>query len=107
MRINIKPLSVNQSWQGKRFKTPKYIQYENDVLFMLPKLDIPKNILLELTLKVGFSNKASDLDNICKPFQDILQKKYGFNDSQIYRLVMEKVIVNKGNDFIEFEIKEL
>ena len=23
-KVSIKPLSVNQCWQGKRFKTPKY-----------------------------------------------------------------------------------
>jgi hypothetical protein len=41
MRIDIKPLSVNESWQGKRFKTDKYKLYERACLFMLPKLNVP------------------------------------------------------------------
>jgi len=31
-KINIKPLSVNDAWKGKRYKTEKYKNYEN-VLF--------------------------------------------------------------------------
>jgi Holliday junction resolvase RusA-like endonuclease len=56
---------------------------------------------------VGFSNKASDLDNICKPFLDILQKKYGINDKHIEILHIEKQIVTKNNEFISFEIVEI
>ena len=29
-KLNIKPLSVNQAWQGKRFKTKKYNVYQSD-----------------------------------------------------------------------------
>ncbi|MFZ7121758.1 MAG: hypothetical protein ACOWWH_12530 [Eubacteriaceae bacterium] len=106
MKLNIKPLSVNKVWKGKRFKTNDYKNYERIVLLMLPKLDIPKNIKLQLTLKVGFSSKGSDLDNMCKPFQDILSKKYGFNDNQIYKLIMTKDIVEKGKEYIDFDICE-
>ena len=28
MRVFIKPLSVNEAWRGRKFKTPKYKQYE-------------------------------------------------------------------------------
>jgi Holliday junction resolvase RusA-like endonuclease len=53
------------------------------------------------------SNMASDVDNVVKPFIDILQKKYEFNDKYIFRLIVEKKIVAKGADFIEFYIKKL
>jgi len=106
MKINIKPLSVNEVWMGRRFKTEKYKQYERDVLFLLPKLDVPSGIKLKINLMVSFSNPSSDLDNIAKPFIDILQKKYGFNDSQIYYLTMIKRIVKVGFECIEFDIKE-
>ena len=72
---------------------------------MLPKkCKIPKGEL-ELNIKWGFSSKLSDLDNPIKPFLDILQKKYGFNDSRVYKATIEKEIVKKGFEFIEFEIK--
>jgi len=105
MRINIKPLSVNQVWQGRRFKTPIYKKYENELLFMLPKMKIPEG-KLELTIVFGFSSSASDWDNPIKPFQDILQKRYSFNDSRVYKATIIKEIVKKGEEFIEFNIKE-
>ena len=104
-RVEIKPLSVNEAWQGKRFKSKDYQNYEKEVLLKLHPHTFTVKQPIELNLLVGFSNSASDADNIVKPFVDILQKKYGFNDKFIYRLVVEKVIVKKGAEFIEFFIK--
>lgn len=102
-KINIKTLSVNEAWQGRRFKTDKYKKYESDLLLLLPKINIP-NPPYRLNIIVGFSNKASDLDNILKPFLDILQKKYSINDKHIEILHIEKQIVIKNNEFISFEL---
>jgi Holliday junction resolvase RusA-like endonuclease len=106
MRINIKPLSVNECFQGRRFKTKKYLAYEKEALLKLTPMQVGKG-RLSLSLLVGLSSKNSDLDNILKPWIDILQKKLGFNDRQIYRLEVTKEIVPKGQEFIEFEITEL
>lgn len=104
MRISIKPLSVNEAWQGKRFKTPKYKKFEKDVLLLLKGTFIPDGEL-EIHLDWGFSNYgASDFDNPIKPFVDCLQKKYGFNDNKIKRAVIEKHKVSKGEEFIEFRL---
>jgi len=103
MIIKIKPLSVNQAWMGRKFKTPKYKAYEKTVLLMLKPLKIPPSPL-KLVITFGFSNAQSDWDNPIKPFQDILQKKYGFNDCDIYEATVKKVIVKKGFEFIDFEI---
>lgn len=105
MRINIKPLSVNQVWQGRRFKTKKYKDYEKEVLLLLPNLKVPKG-KLELNITFGFSSVGSDWDNPIKPFQDILQKKYHFNDSKVYKATIVKEMVKKGSEFIEFSIEE-
>ncbi len=105
MRISIKPLSVNNAWQGKRFKTPKYKAFERDLLSILKPLKVPKNEPLELNYIFGFSSKLCDLGNPEKLVTDILCKKYGFNDNQIYRITLEKEIVPKGAEFIDFEIK--
>ena len=106
MKINIKPLSVNECFQGRRFKNIKYKKYEKELIFMLPKLQIPAG-KLEITIIFGFSSSASDWDNPIKPFQDILQKRYGFNDSRVYKATVIKEIVKKGQEFIEFDIKPL
>ena len=105
-RLPIKPLSNNDTWQGRRFKTKAYKAYEFELLHTLPKLDIPKGIKLELHINVGFSSKGSDLDNVLKPFLDCLSKKYKFNDNRIYRLELNKNIVSKGFEYIEFNIME-
>lgn len=106
MKVNIKPLSVNQCWQGKRFKTPKYKAYEQELLYTLPNIKLPSPPY-EIHFTFGFSSKLSDWDNPIKPFQDILQKKYNFDDRDIFKAIVEKKIVAKGAEFIEFEIKEL
>ena len=104
-RINIKPLSVNEVWQGKRFKTPKYKGYEKHVLMLLSPLEV-RGERLSLLLRFGLSSKNADVDNPVKPFLDILQKRYGFNDRQIYRLTVEKEDVAKGEEYIEFTFSE-
>ena len=103
MKIQIKPLSINQCFQGRRFKTPKYKQYEKELMILLPALSVPDG-LLEVVITFGLSSKLNDIDNGLKPFIDILQKKYLFNDRDIYKLIVEKKIVPKGEEFIECEI---
>jgi len=103
MLINIKPLSVNEAWQGKRFKTKKYDCYIRDVLMLLPRITIPDgNLTVEI--EFGMSNKASDIDNPVKCFIDCLQKKYKFDDKMIYKLIVDKSIVKKGGEYISFAI---
>lgn len=105
IELKVKALSVNKCWQGRRFKTKDYKEYELAVLMLLPSITIPKG---KKTLKLifGLSNSTSDVDNGIKPFLDLMQKKYKFNDREIYRIEAEKQIVKKGNEFIKFEIKE-
>lgn len=109
MKLQIKPLSVNAVWQGKRFKTPEYTKYERDLLLILPnkRYVFSDNAKLKVRYCFGFSNRCSDLANPEKPFTDILVKKYGFDDSQIYSMILEKVIVKKGLEFIDFDIEEI
>jgi Holliday junction resolvase RusA-like endonuclease len=106
-KIEVKPLSVNEAWQGKRFKSKKYEAYEKLLLFSLPPSKVNwDKIPIEVHLFIGFSNVASDIDNAVKPFIDILQKRYLFNDKFIFKLVVEKQIVSKGKEFIEYTIKK-
>ena len=104
MRIRIKPLSVNQAWQGKRYKTNKYKAFEKELLLLLPPMKIEFNGDLKVELTYGFSNTLSDVDNPTKPVLDVLQKKYGFNDRQIVELNLKKEIVKRGEEFIELRI---
>lgn len=84
IQIHRKPLSVNACWQGKRFKTPLYKEYEKEILKLLPdKYDIPEG---DLQVRYEFGlNTMADWDNPVKPLQDILQKKYDFDDRRIMK----------------------
>jgi len=106
MRLDIKPLSVNEAWKGRRFKTEKYNNYIRSMMSILKPIKIPDGYL-ELTLTFGFSSKNSDFDNPVKCFVDCLQKKYGFNDKMIKRCIINVEQVKKGEDFIEWEIKPI
>lgn len=93
--IRVKPLSVNDAWQGKRFKTKVYLAYEKLLMYSMPRIQVPPPPLrIEFTF--GFSNKGSDWDNPIKPLQDILQKKYGFDDKDVFEATVRKVIVRQG-----------
>ena len=104
-KLNIKPLSVNQAWQGRRFKTPKYNKYINDVCMLLPRSKMP-NGKMSLEIVFGLSSRAADIDNPLKCFIDCLQKKYEFDDKMIYRLVVEKELVKKGDEYILFKLTD-
>lgn len=104
IEIKIKPLSVNECWQGRRFKTPEYKKYEKYVRVQLPKQKISAPPFA-INIEFGFSNSLADIDNPLKPFLDILQKKYGINDRDIYELTVKKIIVKKNQEFIKFKIK--
>jgi len=103
VKIDIKPISVNQCWQGRRFKTNKYKSYEKEMLFRLPKIKIPEPPY-KVYYEFGFSSAASDLDNPIKPLQDILQKKYEFNDKDIFEMTAKRVKVKKGQEYLKFEL---
>ena len=106
--VHLKPLSVNVCWQGARRKSYKYLNYERDVLSELPDdLTIPEEVPLMVYIQFAHSNRAFDWDNGIKPFQDILQKKYDFNDRRVYFAIVEKTIVKKGEEYIYFRIKEM
>ena len=103
-RIQIKPLSVNDAWQGRRFKTKVYKQYERDVLFQLNP-GSPPAPPYRIDIEFGFTSTLSDIDNPVKCFVDILQKKYGINDKDVYEMNLKKTIVKKG--YVKFSICQL
>jgi Holliday junction resolvase RusA-like endonuclease len=103
-KIKIKPLSVNMCWRGRRFKTPNYQSYEKELFFLLPKIKFPIG-KIALDIEAGLSSKNADIDNIAKPFIDVMQKKYGFNDKNIYKLTLTKIDVKKGEEYVKFKVE--
>ena len=106
LHIQIKPLSVNDAWQGKRFKTGRYKAYEMEMLLRLPPGRLPAPPYC-VHYEFGFSNILCDFDNPCKPLGDILQKKYGFNDNEIYEAHIYKRLVKRGHEYIKVKIEHI
>lgn len=100
----VKPLSANKAFQGRKVKTRDYRGYEKTLIATLPDLEVPEGPL-HLKLVVRYSSKLADIDNALKPFIDILQKRYGFNDRFIFKLTVIKEIVPKGAEKILFKVE--
>jgi len=103
--LQIKPLSVNCAFKGKKYRTDKYDSFIYNMMLLLPKtINVPNPEYIKLNIEFGFSTKLSDLDNPVKTFVDCLVKKYGFDDRHIYELTVIKKIVKKGKEYIKFEL---
>lgn len=118
MRILIKPLSVNEATNAfcikcrsaksvKRTQTKKYKAFQKELLLKMPPLKIDFKARLSVVLKIGVSSAGFDIDNAVKPTLDVLQKKTGINDNRIYKLYVEKILVKKGDEFLDLSVTEL
>lgn len=109
-KVDIKPLSVNEMYIGRRngtrVKSPKYRNWKKTILSMMPKIELPEPPYM-IIYEFGFSSKGSDIDNAVKPFQDVLQEVYGFNDNKIHEFTARRVNVKKGAEYIKFEINTI
>ena len=105
--IKRKPMSVNEAWQGRRFRTPTYKQFRKDVTPLLHASrvsSVPKDKPLFVHYVFGVSNMGADIDNPCKPITDILFDFLGVNDNRIEKMFIEKVKTDKGKEFIGFHV---
>ena len=105
--IYIRPMSVNDAWKGRRFKTDRYKVYISNLLLMLPLIKNFPEPPYKIYLKFGQSTVLADWDNPIKPFCDILQTKYAFNDRDIMSAIVDKEIVPKGKEYCSFLIESL
>jgi len=104
IKVQYKPMSVNVARKGKRYKSNQYKQYESFLLAVLPNYNIPLDGSLIAIYTFGLSSKLADRDNPIKPTQDILQKKYWFDDKRIKKAIVDIEMVDKWKEFIKFEI---
>lgn len=93
INYNIRPLSINEAWQGRRFKTKKYDDYERILISDLPRPVEKIKGWVGVEIKFYFKNfGCRDIDNSIKPLLDILKKKgYFEDDRKIVWLRVEKM----------------
>lgn len=111
LTIKVSPLSVNDAWKGKRYKTDNYLQYETDVSLLLPinKNEPYEPYESELFVKYVwyFKNyKGRDNDNPLKPFQDILKARGYLKDDRYIKAsyIKKESVSNIEEERIEVEI---
>ena len=110
---NLKPMSVNRAYSVGRktmFKSKEYREYETAVNKRLEGHHMSEEMKtgkLGLKFKFRFQRSNSDIDNPVKPLQDVLQKHFGFDDKQVYRLEVEKYHYRGCQPFVEVEITQL
>lgn len=105
--LKIKPMSVNVAYTGRRYKTPAYKVYKAAVLVLLPRnITVPEG-LLRVDLEFGLSSELADGDNPIKPFIDICQAGYEFNDKKIKSYGIEVYDVEEGEEYIKFQFSKL
>ena len=63
---------------------------------------------LKLTMEVGVSSKLMDASNCIKAIEDVIVKWCkSWDDRQVYSINVEKYIVSKGDEYINFSLTKL
>jgi len=108
MKIDLKAITINQCWQGRRFKAPKYTQWRKDAVLLLSQhKKYKEEIEYELTINVYTRHAStSDTDNFIKPIQDALVEAGIIpDDKYIKRVICEKF--KSKEDYFEYYISSL
>ena len=104
--IPLKALSINACFQGRRFKTPAYRQYDKALdIYLLPfRRDIVRCDWYEVFYKFYLKNFGlCDADNCVKALSDgLVRNGFLWDDRRIKRFHVEKF--KSPVDLIEVEI---
>lgn len=105
MIIELKPVSINKAFQGKRYKTVECKDFEKDFMILAPKQKMIKGIV-EIEYKFYLKRHAlTDYDNCIKVVQDLIVKcEYIEDDRKIYKATIYKI--PSDNDYMEIKIKK-
>jgi len=110
-RLNIKPFSVNRARSvraGRVISSKSKKEFQKKCLILLIRIrkgSIKIYPKMKLHCRWGMSYpEISDWDNPMKPFQDLLAKRFDFDDNQIWFGSAEKIKSKKP--FIEFTLTE-
>lgn len=101
--IGLKPLTVSRAWQGRRFKTPEYRQWEQDALWMLKGSPVHSGAV-SVRIRLYMANASrSDFDNPLKVLCDVLTKAGVIEDDcKIWEAHITKI--QSKDEHIEVEI---
>lgn len=73
LEIPLKAMSVNKAWCGRRFKTPEYKRYEQDISYFIKGKKIEGEV--EIHYKFFLKNYLkTDVSNLIKLLEDSIVK---------------------------------
>lgn len=109
LKIPIKAISTNKLYGGKKVRSWYYKKYRKEVFQFLKanyddKVSLTGNLVLEL--EVGFSSPLNDASNSIKGIEDCIAEYYAFNDRQIVTIVVNKFLVNKGEEYTLVKLRK-
>lgn len=106
IKIDIKPISINEAYTGRRFKTDKYKIFKKKFKLLVDKKIKAPEKSFYIVFEFGFSNVLSDWDGSIKNTQDTLQDILKFNDVVILGGWTVKKKVDKGKEYIKYYFVE-
>lgn len=101
--LPIKPLTISRAFQGRRFKTKEYRDWEQSVLWLLKgQSGIQGRVKLSVKLYLKYA-PTTDCDNCLKTLEDALTKSGVIEDDRkVWKLEVEKF--QSDMDYIEITI---
>lgn len=106
MEVLLKPMTVNQCWQGRRFKTKNYLNWRLDFSDRIKKGTRIKGnmaVILEFYIK---HDKTTDVDNLIKPVFDALKESGVIEDDRFIKEV-HAYKYNSDKEFIRITIENI
>ena len=102
IRLEVKPLSVNAAYRGRRFRSSEYQDFKKQMEMALKQnpIKIPNSKYLKIFFDFGLSNNAADWDGPIKTAQDCLFEHIGLNDKVIRAGEVVTTMVDVGNEYI-------
>jgi Holliday junction resolvase RusA-like endonuclease len=102
IKIPIKAMSVNKAWQGRRFKTEEYKQYEKDCMWWIKGRKIEGDVEIHYRFYLKNYTKT-DVSNLIKLLEDIIVKQGLIQDDRFVKFFQAEKF-RADEDSIEIEI---
>lgn len=99
-----KPQSANRMFYRAKQLTVQYRQWREAIyedINMERKWPFKADDKLEFNVKIGVSSKLFDVDNAIKPLLDTFQYMFDFNDRMVFKVIIEKEWVKKGEEYFD------
>ena len=106
--INLKPVSTNKIWKGKRWMSKEGAQFKKDCLLLLRAKQAKLKVMegeMSIHFRFGLSREM-DTSNCIKLVEDCVALALGVDDIKFRGMTATKEKVAKGKEFIAVEITD-